>query len=289
MNEFADKVAIVTGGGMGLGRALCVELSKRGAAVVVADIDGEAARNAVDEIVGEGGRARAFQVDVSRRDDVVRLIDTVVSEFGGLDYIFNNAAIVIGGDTRDLSIEQYDRVLGVNLHGVVYGALAAYRVMVGQGHGHIVNVSSLSGLIPQPGNTPYSTAKWGLVGFSLALRYEGADLGVKVSCVCPGDMKTDIYKNMTVMNMDLATIERDSRRTHFLLPQWSAARAAQEILAGVAHNRAMIVFPWIGRVYWRLHRFVPSLVYSVTLRRMRSFRKMREKYLARHPDAIVGH
>jgi NAD(P)-dependent dehydrogenase (short-subunit alcohol dehydrogenase family) len=111
---------------------------------------------------------------VSQRDRVLELIDDVVSEFGSLDYIFNNAAIAIGGDTRDLSIEQYDRVLGVNLHGVIYGALAAYHVMVGQGHGHIVNESSLSGLVPQPGNTPYSTAKWGLVGFSLALRFEGA-------------------------------------------------------------------------------------------------------------------
>jgi short-subunit dehydrogenase len=134
----------------------------------------------------------------------------------------------------------------VDLHGVVYGALAAYRVMVGQGHGHIVNVSSLSGLVPQSGNTPYSTSKWGVVGFSLGLRFEGSDLGVKVSCVCPGDMKTDIYENLTLVNMDRATIERDSRRTHFLLPQWSAARAAREILKGVSHNKPMIVFPWIG-------------------------------------------
>jgi hypothetical protein len=89
---------------------------------------------------------------------------------------------------------------------------------------------------------------------------------------------------MTVVNMDLATIERDSRRTHFLLPQWSATRAAREILAGVARNQAMIVFPWIGRMYWCLHRLVPSLVYWVTLRRMRMFRKMREKYLAMHRD-----
>lgn len=284
MNQFADKIAIVTGGGMGLGRALCETLSRSGATVVPADVNGDAARQVAEQIVLEGGRARAFQVDVSHRDEVFRLINDVVSEFGRLDYIFNNAAIVIGGDSRDLSTEQYDRVLGVDLHGVVYGALAAYQVMVGQGHGHIINVSSLSGLIPQPGNTPYSTAKWGLVGFSLALRFEGADLGVKVSCVCPGDMKTDIYKNMIVVNVDHATIERDSRRTHFLLPQWSAPRAARQILADVARNKPIIAFPWVGRVYWRLHRLVPTLVYWVTLRRMRMFRKLRENYLVSHRD-----
>jgi NAD(P)-dependent dehydrogenase (short-subunit alcohol dehydrogenase family) len=282
MDDFKDKVAIVTGGGMGLGRALCHELARRGATAIAADINTEAATNVANEIVQRGGRARAFHVDVSKRDEVVRLVDDVVSAFGRLDYIFNNAALVIGGDTRDLSIEQYDRVIDVDLHGVVYGALAAYRVMVGQGHGHIVNVSSLSGIIPQPGNTPYSTSKWGVVGLSLALRFEGADLGVKVSCVCPGDMKTDIYDNMTVINMDLATIERDSRRTHFLLPQWSAQRAAHEILKGVARNRVMIVFPWIGRVIWRLHRLAPAVIYWVTLRRMRMFRETRARYLASH-------
>lgn len=279
MNKFKNKVAIVTGGGMGLGRALCEELSRRGATAIPADIDGGAAAKVASELVQKGGRARAFRVDVSKRDEVVKLIDDVVSEFKGLDYIFNNAAIAIGGDTRDLSIEQYDRVIEVDLHGVVYGALAAYRVMTKQGHGQVVNISSLGGIMPQPGNTPYSTSKWGVVGFSLALRFEGADLGVKVNCVCPGDMKTDIYENLVVVNMDPETIERESRRTHFLLPQWSAIRAAREILKGVSQNKAMIVFPWIGRVIWRLHRVAPGLVYWVTLQRMRMFRKMRAQYL----------
>ena len=279
MNIFEDKTAIVTGGGMGLGRALCEELARRGATVISADIRGDVAAKVANEIVQRGGCARAVRVDVSKRDEVVKLIQGVVAEFGQLDFIFNNAAIVIGGDTRDLSIEQYDQVMGVDLHGVVYGALAAYKVMVSQGHGHIVNVSSLSGIIPQPGNTPYSTSKWGVVGFSLALRFEGADLGVTVSCVCPGDMKTDIYENMKVANVDLATIERESRRTHFLLPQWSAARAANEILKGVTRNKAMIVFPGIGRLFWRLHRLVPSLIYWVTVRRMRMFRQVRAEYL----------
>lgn len=279
MNIFKDKVAIVTGGGMGLGRALCEELALRGATVIVVDIRADAATKVANEIVQRGGRARAVPTDVSKRDEVLTLVEGVVSEFGQLDFIFNNAAIVIGGDTRDLSIDQYDQVIGVDLHGVIYGALAAYKVMVSQKRGHIINVSSLSGIIPQPGNTPYSTSKWGVVGFSLALRFEGADLGVKVSCVCPGDMKTDIYDNMTVANVDLATIERDSRRTHFLLPQWSPAQAATEILKGVSRNKAMIVFPWIGRLVWRLHRLLPSLIYWVTIRRMRMFRQVRANYL----------
>lgn len=282
MSRFADKLAIVTGGGMGLGRALCEALARRGARVLVADIDAEAAADAAARIVAAGGLAKPIAVDVSKKDDVQRMVDDALSDFGRLDYMFNNAAIAIGGDTRDLTIEQYERVVGVDLLGVVYGAVAAYHAMARQGGGHIVNVSSLGGIMPQPGNTPYSASKWGVVGLSLGLRFEGADLGVKVTCVCPGDMKTDIYKNLTVVNLDKSTIERDSRRTHFLLPQWTAARAAREILAGVEQNRAMIVFPWIAHVIWFLHKTAPGLIYWISLQRFRMFRKLRDAYIAAH-------
>jgi NAD(P)-dependent dehydrogenase (short-subunit alcohol dehydrogenase family) len=282
MSRFANKLAIVTGGGMGLGRALCETLAKRGSLVFIADIDADAAGDVAARIIAAGGRARAVQVDMSKKDDVQRMVDSAVSEFGRLDYIFNNAAIAIGGDTRDLTIEQYDRVIGVDLLGVVYGAVAGYQAMARHGGGHIINVSSLGGIMPQPGNTPYSASKWGVVGLSLGLRFEGADLGIRVTCVCPGDMKTDIYKNLTVVNLDKSTIERDSRRTHFLLPQWTAERAAIKILAGVERNRAMIVFPWIAHIIWFLHKMAPGLIYWISLQRFRVFRRMRDAYIAAH-------
>ena len=155
MNPYENKVAIVTGGGMGLGRALCEELSRRGAVVIPADIDADAATTVAAGIVAAGGQARAHPVDVSQQTEVERMVAAVVSEHGRLDYIFNNAAIVIGGDTRDLTLEQYDQVIGVDLRGVVFGAVAAYQAMAKRGQGHIVNISSLSGLVPQPLNTAY--------------------------------------------------------------------------------------------------------------------------------------
>jgi NAD(P)-dependent dehydrogenase (short-subunit alcohol dehydrogenase family) len=275
MDDFQNKVAIVTGGGMGLGRALCEELARNGAAVVVADINAEAAKQVAERIMQSGGQARSVLVNVSEREAVGRLVGDTAAEFGRLDYMFNNAVTVIGGDARDISLAQWDRTLNVNLLGVVYGAVAAYQLMARQGHGQIVNISSLSGLLPQPGNSSYCTAKHGIVGLSLSLRFEGADLGVKVNCVCPGDMKTDIYENMTVMNVDREEIIQVSRRSHFLLPQWSAEEAAREILRGVSRNKPLIVFPLIGRWIWRLYRAFPRPFYWISVYRMRMFRRIR--------------
>ncbi len=275
MKGFESAVAIVTGGGMGLGEALCEELGFRGATVVVADIDGDAARQVAGRIEQGGTPARAVRVDVANEAEVAQLIDSTVAEFGRVDYMINNAGIAIGGDSRDLSMQQWRRVLDVDLLGVVYGTVHAYQVMARQGHGHIVNVSSLSGLVPQPGNVPYCTSKHGIVGLSLSLRAEGADLGVKVSAACPGDMKTKIYDNMVVVNMPREQVATLSRRTHYLMPQMSAEAAARAILRGVGRNRPLIVFPAAVHVIWHLYRGFPGLLDRINVHRMRLFRSLR--------------
>jgi NAD(P)-dependent dehydrogenase (short-subunit alcohol dehydrogenase family) len=260
---------------MGLGEALSEELGRQGATVVVADIDGDAARQVAARLQQKGRPARAMRVDVANEAEVARLIESAVAEYGHLDYIINNAGIAIGGDSRDLSMDQWRRVLDVDLLGVVYGTVHAYRVMARQGHGHIVNISSLSGLIPQPGNAAYCTGKHGIVGLSLSLRAEGADLGVKVSAACPGDMKTKIYDNMVVVNMPREQVATLSRRTHYLMPQMSAQDAARAILRGVDRNRPLIVFPVVVQVIWHLYRRFPGPFYRINTHRMRLFRGLR--------------
>ncbi len=275
MQRFEGAVAIVTGGGMGLGEALCEELARRGATVVVADIDDDAARQVAARLAESGATAGAVQVDVANETDVAQLIESTVAEYGRVDYMINNAGIAIGGDARDLSMQQWRRVLDVDLLGVLYGTVYAYQVMARQGHGHIVNISSLSGLIPQPGNAPYCTSKHGIVGLSLSLRAEGAELGVKVSAVCPGDMKTAIYDNMVVANMPREQVAALSRRTHYLMPQMSAHAAACAILRGVDRNRPLIVFPTAVQAIWQLYRRFPGLFYRINIHRMRLFRGLR--------------
>jgi NAD(P)-dependent dehydrogenase (short-subunit alcohol dehydrogenase family) len=181
-----EKVAIVTGGSSGIGEALCSQLARRGARVVVADINADDARRVAADIVDNGGQAAASAVDVASEQDIRHLIEETASGHGHLDYLFNNAGIGLGGDARDLTLDHWHQVLDVDLYGVLHGILAAYPIMARQGFGHIVNTSSAAAFFPSPGNAPYCTAKHAIVGLSLSLRLEAADLGVKVSVECPG-------------------------------------------------------------------------------------------------------
>ncbi len=199
MDCFREKVAIVTGGASGIGRRVCEELSGHGAKTIVADIDLEGAQEVSKTISGNGGTAWAARVDVTDAEAIRELIDETVADHGRLDYMFNNAGIDIGGETRDLLPEHWDRVLDINLMGVVYGTRTAYSLMVKQGFGHIVNTASLCGIMPIPLQVPYATAKHAVVGLSTSLRTEGAGLGVKVSAFCPGVIQTPLIEKSMVV------------------------------------------------------------------------------------------
>ena len=254
--SLAGKVAIVTGGGSGIGAAVSRELARRGAQVVVADIKGDDAERVAAAIADSGGRASASTVDVTKEQDIRRLVEDTAAACGRLDYQFNNAGIAIGGDARDLTPGQWRQVLDVNLYGVLYGTLAAYPIMVRQGFGHIVNTSSGAGLVPTPLNAPYCTAKYAVVGLSLSLRMEGADLGVKVSVVCPGYVRTPIFDTAVVVGMPQELAASPPGRIKMM----DAAEAAQVILRGVARNQPVIAFPRYVRWAWRAVCLFPRLL-----------------------------
>jgi NAD(P)-dependent dehydrogenase (short-subunit alcohol dehydrogenase family) len=268
-----EKVAIVTGGGSGIGEALCLELARRGARVVVADINEHDAGRVAKAVVTAGGHATAVRLDVAADKDVSRLVQQTAAEYGHLDYLFNNAGIAIGGDARDLTLGHWRRVLDVDLYGVLHGMRAAYPIMARQGFGHIVNTSSAAAFFPDPGNAPYCTAKHAIVGLSLSLRLEGADLGVKVSVVCPGVVRTNIFENVVVVNMPADHAVRPPAK------MIEAAHAARAILDGVARNQAVIVFPASIRWLRHAYRLLPGIVdHYYFLPRLRDLRKHRTTY-----------
>ncbi len=281
VDSLDGKVAIVTGGGSGIGEAVSRELSRRGARVVVADLDGKEAERVARAVAEHGGRATtACRVDVSREEEVTRLIEDTASVYGRLDYQFNNAGIAIGGDARDLTLHQWRQVLDVDLYGVLYGTLAAYPIMAGQGFGHIVNTSSGAGLVPTPLNAPYCTAKHGVVGLSLSLRLEGADLGVKVSVVCPGWVQTRFFDTAVVVNLPGELVNRAPGRIKMM----EAAQAARVILDGVTRNQAVIAFPGYVRRGWRASCLFPRVLDRAAPRQIREVRSYRTVIDGHDPD-----
>ena len=271
MSLFQNKVAVVTGGASGIGQALCEELARRGAAVVVADIDSQRAQHVASAIAAQGGRAESAEVDVADAKQMEKLVEQAVSRHGRLDYFFNNAAIGVVGELRDLAPEHWRRLVDVNLLGVVHGTMAAYTVMVRQGSGHIVNVASVTGLMPTPVLTPYSTTKWAVVGFSTSLRVEASSLGVKVSVACPSLVRTNIADRTTYLKVSK---EEYLKRlpTRFMMEPCDAAQA---ILRGVARNQAIIVCPWHGRLLWWCQRHFPWLLTPLWRMTVREWRTLR--------------
>lgn len=258
------RVAIVTGGGSGIGQALCTALVRRGGIVIVADINGEAAEATAGRLGSTGpGTASAATVDVRDAAAVAALVNGAVERHGHLDLIFNNAGIGIGGPVEDLSVAHWDRIIDVNLRGVVHGVQAAYPVMVRQGFGHIVNTASLAGLVPGPRNAPYGTTKWAVVGLSLSLRTESAAKGVRVSVICPGGVDTpildarmpaDLPAVPSLEGIDVRALITKASGGKLLSPEVMAAH----VMRGVSRNQAIIVAPLRARIPWWLMRLSPA-------------------------------
>lgn len=262
MDSIAGKTVIVTGGASGIGRALCEVLGMRGAILTVADIDPDGLSETVSELTRRGCDARGAVLDVTDHAAVKRLVDATVAEHGRLDYIFNNAGIAVLGEAQDFSYDDWHRVIDVNLYGVVHGVMAAYPVMIRQGHGHIVNTASAAGLFPSAKEISYTTSKHGVVGLSTALRLEGSRYGVRVSVVCPGFIETPIYDNAKMLGVDRDRLMR-------MMPRMlTSEKCARIILRGVEKNRAVIPVTWNAWLVWVLQRLSPGLASLVSRTQM---------------------
>lgn len=266
--SFEGKVAVVTGGASGIGRALGAALAVRGAHVVLADIEGDRAAEAAAELASASKAAvQGVALDVRDRDAVAGLVDDVVARHGRLDLMVNNAGIALGGQSHLMPPEHWDRVIDVNLRGVVNGVLAAYPRMVAQGDGHLVNVASMAGLAPTPLTAAYTMTKHGVVGLSTTLRPEAAMHGVRVTVVCPGAIETPILDKGAPADLPPAPGGSSLTSRQFLermkMRPMPADRFASQALRGIARNRAIVVVPRSGLGLWYLQRLAPAAVRGV--------------------------
>ena len=261
LKRLQGKVAVVTGGGSGIGRALCLELASQGASVVVVDINPEQVARTVDQIAQAGGSAAGHALDVSDSSALDRLVRDTVGSLRRVDFMFNNAGIGWTGDYQAMNPADVDRIVKTNLQGVLHGTLAVYPTMIQQGFGHIVNTASSTALLPTPGSALYSATKHGVLGFSTALREEARLFGVRVSVVCPGFVRT----NLTANSASILSGQPESHADPKGGKRKGAAAFARALLKGVLRNTAIIVPHTDIRFAWRLYRASPWLYTRVVL------------------------
>ena len=195
--KLKNKTAIITGGANGLGRATALLFAKEGANVVVADMDENAGSKVINEIKNSGGRGLFVKVNVSDQEDVNKLVSAALKEFGKLHILINNAGIVSDGRLVKMELEQWQKVIDVNLKGVFICAQAVSKVLVEQNEGGaIINTSSVVGLYGNFGQSNYVASKAGVIGMTKTWAKELGKYNIRVNAVAPGFMETDIIKSM---------------------------------------------------------------------------------------------
>lgn len=205
-----NKVALITGASQGIGRATAILLAKEGAKVAVVDMNPKTGKETVEEIRKCGGEAIFVKADVSKAEDAKRMIETCAEKFGRLDILFNNAGIVKGGPSEDnileLTEEDWDRIMDVNIKGVFLGCKYAVPYMIKQGGGSIINAGSIAGVVARSGQLSYSTSKGAIVNMSRQLALDLAKYKIRVNATCPGFVSTPLVKSMTESQPEMARL-----------------------------------------------------------------------------------
>ena len=267
--------AVVTGAGSGLGRALALDLAKRGASLVVSDIVLSTAEETTELVRQQGAQAEVLRCDVTDRDDVFALVEETEMRLGGIDLIANNAGIAIGGPFDEISIEDWRWAVDINLWGVIYGCQAAIPKMRAQGHGYIINVASAAGLLAPPSMSAYNVTKAGVVSLSETLYAEYKTQGIRVAVVCPTFFRTNIIGSIrgATTEKEDARVIRWMERSKVQAP--SVAKAAVD---SVRDGKLYVQPMREGRMAWRLKRTSPQRFYDSLSRAHEQFLQGRNKH-----------
>lgn len=261
----AGKVCVVTGAGSGIGRALALELAKRGARLALSDVSETGLAETAQRARALGAQVHTARLDVSERDAFFAYARVVVGEFGVVHQVYNNAGVASSGTVLDSDWSEYQRVLGTNLFGVIHGTQAFLPHLVASGDGHVVNISSLNGFMAQSGLSAYSASKFGVRGFTEALRAEVLAAGqpIAVTVVHPGGVRTSIASSALAHakasgHRVTAHDEAVQRRYDEKLLRMPPEQAARTVVDGVEAGRPRVLVGRDAKLVDAVVRLVPA-------------------------------
>ena len=266
MKDFRNKVVVITGAGSGMGRDLAVQLAERGAKIAISDVDPAGLAKTEELVKNAGAEVHSQILNVAEREAVLEYADAVAAHFGTVNVVFNNAGIAHHGEVEVTEFKDIERVMDVDYWGVVNGTKAFLPYVIASGDGHIVNTSSLFGLLAEPGQAAYNSAKFAVRGFTEALNQEMiiAKHPVKVTCVHPGGIKTAIARNATTSG------DHDQKSTAALFDKYlantSSEKAAQIIIKAVERNQARVLVGADAKVLDLCIRLVASKYQGISAR-----------------------
>lgn len=253
MRTLDDKVVAITGAGSGIGRALAVHLARRGSLLAISDVDDDGLAETVELVKAAGAReVRSDHLDVADRDAFASYAAGVAEHFGRVNVVINNAGVALAGDLADLEYSDMEWIVGINFWGVVHGTKEFLPHLIASGDGHVVNISSLFGLISMPGQSAYNATKYAVRGLTEALREEMLIAGhrVGVTAVHPGGIRTAIAQNCRVS--DHESKSETVRLFDEKLARMTPERAAEIIVKGIVSNKARVL---VGLDAHALHQF----------------------------------
>jgi 3-oxoacyl-[acyl-carrier protein] reductase len=250
MKTIRDKKALVTGAASGIGRAVALALAKEGADLYLIDINGDKLAATADEVRRMGRVVETRVCDLSDSKQITIAVDSLVSSWGRLDILVNNAGTAYYGPTLKMTAEEWNHLLAINLLAPIQLVRELLPTLTAQAEAHIVNVSSIFGLVPMRKIAAYQTSKFGLVGFSAALRAEYNRCGCGVTALCPGFVRTAMIE-------EFVAADREQR---VRIPAWmctSVDTVANQAIRAIRANKAIVVISPVARLTWWFARFSP--------------------------------
>ncbi|GLQ32026.1 SDR family NAD(P)-dependent oxidoreductase [Litoribrevibacter albus] len=266
MKSLKNKVAVITGAGSGIGRALALQMAKEGCQLALSDVNEvglKETQSLVEQQSNSSVKVKTYSLDVADKNAVFQHADDVEKEFGQVNLVFNNAGVALSAKLVEVDMADFEWLMNIDFWGVVYGTQAFLPKLIASGDGHIINISSVFGIISVPKQGTYNAAKFAVRGYTEALRQELIldNLPVQVSCVHPGGIQTEIARNARIGESEC----RESTDSTFdKLAKTSPKRAAEIIISGVKSNKARILVGPDAHVIHMLARVLGARYQSLT-------------------------